>query len=181
MKSNAYILLLILLLGSTASCSSDDDNSSNPQDPSSDFFIKSDIDGEERIFNFENFLSAEMATFAINDLYTLTITGSIPGGSESISINLNSFTPIEVGLYDDPETLPTGFLHALIGYNNAELSEESGFVTNMNAPVSSLQITEITENTIAGTFSGIVQNPLDNSDLTISNGEFFLELIIYNE
>lgn len=180
---------LLFLFAIILSCSSDDDNGRNPQDPTDEYFIKANIDGEERVLNFENFMTAELGTLPINDLYKLVLSASRPGGSgegiqESISIDFSLDNPITAGVYNQPEDLPVGFLHALISYQNVNLSDEIGetiFVTDINNPVSSLEITELTENTVKGTFSGIVQNPLVEGNINITNGEFFLNLVVINE
>ena len=61
---------------------------------------------------------------------------------------------------------------------NVNISDETAFVTNINQPVSSLKNTELTQNTIKGKFSEVVQSPTNNDILNITEGEFFLELII---
>ena len=192
MKAITQSLLFSLLLIFAFSCSSDDSGNSNPQtsdDPDiaeSDFFIKAKVNGEERIFNRENFISAQMSSFSLNGFYILGIEGSAFDNSgqeinETIAIGLNSENPIAVGIYDQPELLPLGLKHALIGYSNTELNDETAFVTDINDPVSSLEITELTQNTIKGKFSGIVQNPIVENDIVITDGEFFLELFIGDE
>lgn len=180
---------LIFLFAIILSCSSDDDNDRNPQDPTDEYFIKANVDGEERVLNFENFMTAELGTFPINDLYKLVLSATRPGDSgqgnqESIGIDFSLDMPITVGVYNQPEDLPVGFMHAFLSYQNVDLSNEIGetiFVTDINNPVSSLEITELTENTVKGKFSGVVQNPLVEGDINITNGEFFLDLVVFNE
>ena len=195
MKAITQSLLFFFLLSFTLSCSSDDGGNSNPQtsdDPDiteSEFFIKAKVNGEERLLNVENFMFAEMRTFPVNDLYRLWFGASIPGEAgegniESITVDFNLDTPITEGIYNQPEDLPVGFLHAFVGYQNVDLSNNIGetlYVTDINDPVSSFEITELTQNTIKGKFSGIVQNPLVENDIVITDGEFFLELEIFDE
>jgi|GEM_PF-1929534 len=195
MKAITQSLLFILLLSLTLSCSSDDNADNNQQsngDPEineSDFFIKANIDGEERLLNFDNLSTVQMTTFQLNGFYNLILTASKlneqgTGNLESISIDLSSDTPITEGVYNQPEDLPVGFNHARMGYQNINLSDEIGetlFATDVNNPVSSLEITELTEHTIKGKFSGLVQNPLVEDDISISDGEFFMELEIISE
>lgn len=186
MKAIIQSFLFFFLLSFTMSCSSDDDSDSNAQTSTGDFFIKAKVNGLERIFNRENFISAQMTSFAINGFYFLSVEGSAfddsnQGIDETISIGLNSENPIAVGVYDEPELLPLGLKHALIGYTNTELNDETGFVTDINNPVSSLEITELTQNTIRGKFSGVVQSPVADDNINITDGEFFLDLIIIDE
>lgn len=190
MKFITRPLLFLLLAMISLSCSDDDSQSSNDQEiTDGDFFIKATINGEEQIFNSELFMFAEMRNFPVNDLYDLYLGASIPdetngGNVKSITVDFSLDTPIVEGSFNQPEDLPVGFFHAFLGYQDINLSENVGetlFVTDINDPVSSLQITEITENTIKGSFSGVVQNPLVNSDITITNGEFFLELSVFDE
>jgi hypothetical protein len=126
---------------------------------------------------------------SINGLYNLNLGVIVPnenntGNRESLILDFNLETPIVEGTYNQPESLPLGLLQAFLGYQNVNLSNNIGetlFVTDTTDPVSTLQIIEITENTIQGTFSGIIQNPLVSNDLTITNGEFLLELNVNNE
>ena len=195
MKTMTKTLLLSLILIFSFSCSSDDNGDSNPQtsdDPDiaeSDFFIKAKVNGEERLFNVESFMNAGMRTFPVNDLYELYLGASIPGelgeGTiEGINVDFDLDTPITEGVYNQPELLEeggVGFFHAFVGYFNVNISDETAFVTDINDPVSSLEITELTQNTIKGKFSGVVKSPTNNDVLNITDGEFFLELIIGDE
>lgn len=162
---------------------------SNPQASENGYFLVAGIDGNERVFNLEAFMFAEMRTFPVNGLYELWFGASRPGESgegivESLTVDFDLETPITVGVYNEPEDLPVGFLHAFLGYSNVDLSDYIGetlFVTDINEPVSFLEITALSEDRIAGNFSGIVQNPLVSDSISITDGEFCLELIVHDE
>lgn len=181
MKLIKTILFLSTVTTLMISCSVNDSSEDSTELEISEFFIKATIDGSESIFNLENHVRAGLRQEAINDFYEFWFAGEIPGEPnegfiETISLSLKALNPIEEREYNDPELMELGLKGALIGYSNQSIVATGGFVTDINNPASSITITELGSESARGTFSGIVKHPLNDTQITITNGEFHLKV-----
>jgi len=181
MKGIKATLYLLIVSAFVISCSVNDSSDDSLEPDVSEFFIKASIDGNESVFNFENHTLAGIRQEPLNDFYELWFSGEIPGEPdegfiETISLSLKALNLIEEKEYNDPELMELGLKGAFIGYSNQSIDDTTGFVTDINNPTSSINITELTATSVRGTFSGIVKHPINDTQLSITNGEFYLKL-----
>lgn len=161
-------------------CNSDKNNKTiqnNTDEP----YIKATINGVEYLFDDEDYLLALNGPTP-DGRFSLTITGNVPEdinvASVAISIIIFSKSDIQQMLYTNGEFVEYGYFGPLfIGPQLGFMSqaEMQMWVTDVNNPQSVVDVLELTETGVKGTFSGTLVNPVNKSTTTITNGELFVK------
>ncbi|WP_396151412.1 DUF6252 family protein [Flavobacterium sp.] len=175
MKTIKFICACFLVTTSffVTSCSSDDDGGGSGSAAAGTITAK--VDGN-------NVTTLEMTTFANQVGSMLSIQGNT-GGTSSKAIVLNITTFDGVGTYDIGGTLGLGQANASYTEITVDISNPTAFESKIwSAPyeggdkVGEINVSEVTETNIKGTFTFSAKNTDDNSMKQITQGSFNVEL-----
>lgn len=175
MKTIKFICACFLVTTSffVTSCSSDDDGGGGGSAAAGTITAK--VDGN-------NVTTLEMTTFANQVGSMLSIQGNTGGtSSKAIVLNITSFDG--VGTYDIGGTLGLGQANASYTEITVDISNPTAFESKIwSAPyeggdkVGEINVSEVTETNIKGTFTFSAKNTDDNSMKQITQGSFNVEL-----
>lgn len=175
MKTIKFICACFLVTTSffVTSCSSDDDGGGSGSAAAGTITAK--VDGN-------NVTTLEMTTFANQVGSMLSIQGNTGGtSSKAIVLNITSFDG--VGTYDIGGTLGLGQANASYTEITVDISNPTAFESKIwSAPyeggdkVGEINVSEVTETNIKGTFTFSAKNTDDNSMKQITQGSFNVEL-----
>ncbi len=159
-----FIRILLLLIVSTAffSC-----NDKDEKEPVVEYFIRATVNGEAVYFSDQNTLWSNALHY--EEQHEFNIYGSI-GEIIGITIQMLDNQPIAPGIYSGLAETDTHFEGVRIIYTD----DLNNYITDANEPTGMVEITELTQTEIRGTFSGVLVNLNKTQHLTITNGQFFV-------
>lgn len=183
MKLKQKTLLSVLFSLLFISFSNANEKLKKNQKPSEKSYIKAKINGNEVIIDAQEYFNTFYGELPDGRWY-LGISGSLPEENESgsqvtMGIQLWQLQPIKTGNFQNGNWEEFGFfgnlyVGVLLEYQNINYGM-TGFVTDMNAPKATLNITEITSSHIRASFSGTIYEPISRSSLVITDGELYIK------
>lgn len=169
-KYTFSVLLLLFGLTTVSSCSKENDADEKEEH---EYYISFQANGKLVEFRNQPLL---MAGFAEQGGYYLGgITGSGENGSNFGFVIVND-SPVTKGTYSSLTVLSGGKTGVLFAYKQKDSEVIYSSSDIITALLSTVTITELTEEFVRGTFSGKVKAS-DNPDISITNGEFFVKRV----
>ena len=154
-KILTFLTALTLIL---SSCSNDDNGNQN-------YYIKTKINGEQVVYRYD-----ANASFPLNDNTISGYAKATPNEQfPAFSFEITDPTGINVQNYTEPNS---DMIFRLSIEDNITYTSQHGDVDDFN-----INITEITNNYVKGTFSGkvyLVQS-IEGTNFSLTEGEFYLK------
>lgn len=161
---NRWLLLFVISAVSYGACKKDGMNNNN-----SAYYIKATLNGKEKTF------LGSPSAFEYSGDITAGFSMSAKNDSAKLYLSLNINHPFGIkitkGIYDKPAN---GYF-STVNYT----IDTVYYVSRLQPDSSTIQITisNITNSTVTGTFSGSILNTADSTDaVTIKNGSFYLPI-----
>jgi|GEM_PF-5151184 len=183
MKTRFKFTLLTLFPILLFSFGNTDEKIDKNQQPSEESYIKAKINGEEVYINAQEYFNTFYGEQSDGRWY-LGISGGMPeeeniGLINSITVQIWQRNPVKEGNYKDGRWEEIGFfgnlyVGILLGYANKDLGL-TAFVTDMEKPQATLQITELTQDYIRATFAGTIYDPVSRQSKMLTDGELYVK------
>lgn len=158
-KSKSLVLGLVILAMVFSSCKKED---AGPEE----YVMKFKANGAPVVLNVRGSLVAAFAQ--AGTVFNGVFTGS--DNVSSISLQVYDNKTISATTYSGYKLVGSAIVGALISYNDAKGTPYTQGSVN---PDASVTISEITETTVRGTFSGTLKSA-GNPDISITEGEFYV-------
>ncbi len=180
-KKNLLFLILSCILFITSSNTNDKIN--NNRQPIEESYLKAKINGEEVFIDAQEYFNTFYGELPDGRWY-LGISGGMPeeenlGLINSITVQIWQLNPVKEGNYQNGRWEEMGmfgnlYVGVLLGYADKDFGMMQ-FVTDIEKPQATLQITELTNEYIRATFGGTIYDPLKGTSLEITDGELFVK------